>query len=358
MERISNNFENNYDEEYIFDHERDTTIFISQVDNCVYTHINPGSLECEQSIEEETKDEDTQHIQSNNSTIDISAITKGKSPFEIVVLGIKCLSPAMDIDNLSKNQFNENNTIIEECSSIQTQLNDDPFNLKCRKRYEKLTDSQIRFLKFNINESILTTREISNEYHVSRSEIYKIKRMSINHIMRGSKRKWIKVFGKDRDKLIEELKDFVVNASHAFNSSEITNHVNTKLQTNYKASWIRSVMKRLLNLTYKRTKPRPNSINFDKVKACRQLFALKFSQLLSNSSLVINIDETSINRHIKINYSWSLKGKKYEARNSPFIGSINWVMAIWSNRNWFSLFMNHTSNSENFKVFWKRLMNG
>ena len=106
MERISNNFENNYDEEYIFDHERDSTIFISQVDNCVYTHINPGSLECEQSIEEETKDEDTQHIQSINSIIDISAITKGKSPFEIVVLGIKCLSPAMDIDNLSNNQFN------------------------------------------------------------------------------------------------------------------------------------------------------------------------------------------------------------------------------------------------------------
>ena len=173
--------------------------------------------------------------------------------------------------------------------------------------------------------------------------------------MRGSKRKWIKHFGKDRDKLIEELKDFVVNASHAFNSSEITNHVNTKLQTNYKASWIRSVMKRQLNLTYKRTKPRPNSINFDKVKACRQLFALKFSQLLSNSSLVINIDETSINRHIKINYSWSLKGKQYEAKNSPFIGSINWVMTIWSNGNWFSLFMNHTSNSENFKIFWKRL---
>ena len=49
------------------------------------------------------------------------------------------------------------------------------------------------------------------------------------------------------------------------------------------------------------------------------------------------------------------KSIQYEARNSPFIGSINWVMAIWSNRNWFRLFMNHASNSKNFKVFWKRL---
>ena len=54
-----------------------------------------------------------------------------------------------------------------------------------------------------MNELILTTREISNKYHVSRSEIYKIKRMSINQVMSGSKRKWIKIFGKDRDKLMK-----------------------------------------------------------------------------------------------------------------------------------------------------------
>ena len=40
-----------------------------------------------------------------------------------------------------------------------------------------------------------------------------------------------------------------------------------------------------------------------------KLFAIKFSKLVQISSLVINIDETSINRHIKSNYSWSKKGK-------------------------------------------------
>ena len=93
-------------------------------------------------------------------------LQKEKAQFKLYCLGIKCLNPAIDIDILSKNQFNENKTIIEECSSIQTQLNNDSFNLKCNKRFEKLTDSQIRFLKFNINESILATREINNKYHV------------------------------------------------------------------------------------------------------------------------------------------------------------------------------------------------
>ena len=40
-----------------------------------------------------------------------------------------------------------------------------------------------------------------------------------------------------------------------------------------------------------------------------KLFAIKFSKLVQISSLVINIDETLINRHIKSNYSWSKKGK-------------------------------------------------
>ena len=102
---------------------------------------------------------------------------------------------------------------------------------------------------------------------------------------------------------MKEIKNCISVASYAFNSSEITSHINTKIHKNYKSSWIRSIMKNKLNLTYKRIKPRPNSINFYKVKACLQLFAFKFSQLLSKNSLVINIDETSINRHIKINYS-------------------------------------------------------
>ena len=151
------------------------------------------------------------------------------------------------------------------------------------------------------------------------------------------------------------MRDFVVNATHAFNSYEISYHVNSKLQENYKPWLIKTIMKKKLNLSYKKIKPRPNSINFDKVIACRQLFSIKFSQLISSSSLVINIDETSINRHITTNYSWSFKGKKYEAKNSPFIGSINWIMTILSNGSWFSLLMKHTSNSDNFENFWKRL---
>ena len=74
------------------------------------------------------------------------------------------------------------------------------------------------------------------------------------------------------------------------------------------------MMKIELNLTYKRVKTRPNNVDFNKINASRQLFAIKISKLIKISSLVINIDETSINRHIKSSYSWSKKGKANEAK--------------------------------------------
>ena len=102
------------------------------------------------------------------------------------MIAIKCLNSTINIDDLSKIKFSKNDSIIEERPNIQSEFNDDKFNLKYRKRYQKLTDSQIRFVKFRINESILKAREISNEYHISTSGIYKIKRMSISQIMKGS----------------------------------------------------------------------------------------------------------------------------------------------------------------------------
>ena len=162
MEKINNNFENNSDKDSVCDNEREITIFISRIGNRVYTYTNKRSGVPEQLDEEAIKNKNAEQIKSIHNIVDISTITKGKSSNEIAMIAIKCLNPAIYIEDLSKIQFSKNDSIIEERPDIQSEFNDDPFNLKCRKRYQKLTDSQIRFLKFRINESILTTREISN----------------------------------------------------------------------------------------------------------------------------------------------------------------------------------------------------
>ena len=43
-------------------------------------------------------------------------------------------------------------------------------------------------------------------------------------------------FGKDKDNLMKKIKNLISDAYNAFNSSEITNHIKTKIQKIYNSS--------------------------------------------------------------------------------------------------------------------------
>ena len=55
------------------------------------------------------------------------------------------------------------------------------------------------------------------------------------------------------------------------------------------------------------------------------------SKEINMKTLLINIDESSINRFVKTNNSWGYKGKPIKWNNSLFTGSISWILAICSN---------------------------
>ena len=76
--------------------------------------------------------------------------------------------------------------------------------------------------------------------------------MSISQTMKEYKRKWTKLFSEYKNNLIKEIKIFISDASYTFNSSETTYYTDTKIQKNYKFSWIRFIMKSKLSLTYKK----------------------------------------------------------------------------------------------------------
>ena len=64
------------------------------------------------------------------------------------------------------------------------------------------------------------------------------------------------------------------------------------------------------------------------LRASRQLFDVKYSQSILSDTFVINLDETLINRNIKNFFSWSKKGAPKEAKITPFVRSVNCIMAI------------------------------
>ena len=59
-------------------------------------------------------------------------------------------------------------------------------------------------------------------------------------------------------------------------------------------------MKNEPDLTLKKVKLRPNSVIFDILRVSRQLLGVKYSQLISSDTFVINLNDTLINRNIKI----------------------------------------------------------
>ena len=56
-----------------------------------------------------------------------------------------------------------------------------------------------------------------------------------------------------------------------------------------------------------RVKICPNNANLQKIHMIRGLYAVKLSKSISNNTLLVNIDESLINRKNKNSLSWSFK---------------------------------------------------
>ena len=99
-------------------------------------------------------------------------------------------------------------------------------------------------------------------------------------------------------------------------------------------------MKTKMKISFKKVKSRPTNIDLEKIDKIKSLFAVKLSKEITSNTLLINIDETSINRFVKTNYSWGYKLKPIESRNTSFTESINWVLAICWNGSWLWFLVN------------------
>ena len=89
-------------------------------------------------------------------------------------------------------------------------------------------------------------------------------------------------------------------------------------------------MKQQLNLSYKRINSRPLNVDFERLLISRILFSLHFSKIINNDLLLINIDESWLNKATKANYSWVSTGKNSETQNINLKNTMNIVFVICS----------------------------
>ena len=145
------------------------------------------------------------------------------------------------------------------------------------------------------------------------------------------------------------------NWEFPYTVKDVKQNVDDSMDENFPGKIIWKLMKNNLNLSFKKWKSRPSNFNLSRAKAIRKLFWAHFANKLGPSTLIINVDESTVSRTSKINYSWSKKGANAELKNIPFSGLTSLILAILSNGCWICMLTPSTVNSDIFVLFVDRL---
>ena len=194
-------------------------------------------------------------------------------------------------------------------------------------------------------------RRYAVNFKISASLFNKIKRMTIGQFNTRLNRNLIKLNYLNRKHLNKCIEEYIANTHHTFCARDVTNYVNKELSKTYPEFFIRKFMKAEMKLSYKRVKPRPNNVDLFRLNWIRKLFAVKIAKALSETTLLINMDQSSINRNMRSNRSLGFKGVEIESKNTNFSGSVSIWMTILSNGGWFWLLTSETINSEKIVLY-------
>ena len=139
--------------------------------------------------------------------------------------------------------------------------------------------------------------------------------MRISYFKRRELQQAGKVFWTEKQMIIQCIQKFIKNRTDPSIVKYIRSFVFQNIWRYYLYNVLHKIMKKDLNLSYKRCKPRPSSINLKEVMMKWRLFGIKFSEKLQKDTLLANIDETTIWRDSQIPYSWSPLGISSELKN-------------------------------------------
>ena len=117
------------------------------------------------------------------------------------------------------------------------------WGLTNRKSNQKLSYEQIWYVRQEANKSEWTTKQLSNKFSLSVSQINKIKRMNDEDIIRGRSKSIIKLNASQTNLLRKTINDFIVNTDYTFIAEDVASFVNQTLNKNYPIYFIRSFMR-------------------------------------------------------------------------------------------------------------------
>ena len=155
--------------------------------------------------------------------------------------------------------------------------------------------------------------------------------------------------------MILAIKEFIDAQKYPFTAIAVKSHLKLELNIDLSLLFIRKILKDELHYSFKRFSSKPTNIDLERLKKLRKIFAMKFNKCMNENTLVINVDESTINRSCKLNYSWSKKGQTSEFKNTIFQESLSVILAVSSDGKWLMGVKRNTINSDVFIQFMTNL---
>ena len=200
---------------------------------------------------------------------------------------------------------------------------------------KKLNQKQVVLLIEEIKFSGKPIKELAQKYNVSLSTLYNIKNQQGHYLEGESRRKYTEIDHSDELSICNLVSEFVKSWRKPYTLSDLSRYINHNSEVIVPYQKIREIVRSRFNMTYKRINSRAKCYANRTTFTARCLFSVKFINTVDENHLLINIDECSIGRACKANYSWGVKGSNIECQNINSVGSITLVMAIFSNGCWF-----------------------
>ena len=159
-----------------------------------------------------------------------------------------------------------------------------------------------------------------------------------------------------QSKIIQNyVHEYVENNTDPFWVDDLAKYIWQKWGVKVQKHQLRSFIKKQMNLTYKKGWSRPSYFNLDLQKYFKWLFWIKLVHKLKKGLVIVNIDESILNRNTRIHYSWLQKGENWPVTNTKFNNSISLISVICTNGLSVSGLITGIINGSNFIEFLQRL---
>ena len=215
-----------------------------------------------------------------------------------------------------------------------------------RNKYEKLDQTSILSIWKDLNEAVTPIKTIATNYNWSKSTLYNIRKQQQYYKTGSSKRHFAKITRNETKKLLSLIDEYINSHHIPWTVKDVCDYLHEQTSKIYPIHVVRHMMKSDLQLSFKKISSRPKTYWNEILKEARILYSIKYSQQLNLKTLLVNVDEASIGRACKIEYSWSHKGENKEWQNISVFGSLKLILAVVSNGKWFWMATHDNINSK------------